>query len=299
MRRRPKLALAILAAAFSAGCVSLEEEVLPKASVARDQRTLLLVFASPAPVMAEDDSKAETAAKIVPGLGIVVKAAQDDAAAKKSKELQQYLPAWDPAAELLPIVAKELKNSGHPGRFIELSEAPDLAPDRLKVMNRADDVNDWQLRYYILNPNYPAPRNYSALLSLDDALIFEVNLRWGLALGDEDKATPTLGAVTRLVRASTSHVIWRHEDTAVDAAGARTSYEFKTQPDDLLAKYRRLFGPLAQALVATYRRNLMGAGLFQNPTISIAPAYGVSLSTGVALSTAAPAAMPLPPQPHP
>ena len=116
-------AAVVIAALVLGGCVSLEEQTLPKGAIADGQRTLLLVYASPGPIFVEDDSKVETAAKIVPGLGLVVKSVQDDSQTRKSKELAQYLPpSFDPAAEFLPLLSKELKNnSGHPGRFIELS----------------------------------------------------------------------------------------------------------------------------------------------------------------------------------
>lgn len=285
----------LAAALLLAGCVSLEEQMIPKNAIAPDQRTLLLVYAAPGPIFIEDDSKVETAAKIVPGLGLVVKSAQDDSETKKSKALAQYLPQWDPAGEFAPMLAKELKNSsGHPGAFIDTSTVDGLSDAQLKVYNRSADVLDWQLKYYIDNPERPVPRNYSTLLTLDDALIIDANLAWQLAVGDEDKATPALALVTRLVRAGSSHTIWRHEDVVSDAAGARTTYEFMQDPNDLIAKYRKLMPTLAQTAVATYRRQLQQAGLFKMPTNAVMPyaapsssppetmPYGMSPSTAPA-----------------
>lgn len=270
-----------LAALFLGACVSLEETPMTKGAVAPGQRTVLLVYASPGPVITESDSKVETAAKIVPGLGLVVQSAQDERDLAASKDLQQYLPDWDPREAFYPLLAQELKSSGHPGRFVSPEEA-ELPSDTLKRFNRSENVLDWRLRYYLEDPERPTPRNYSPILSLDDAVIFEVNFAYGAASDGEGNATPNLSAVTKLYRANTMKTLWRHEDSVEDKAGAKTLYEFKLQPQDLMGKYQKLMPLLAQKIAASYRENLMKAGAFVAPP---APAGRPSTTTAVAVST--------------
>ncbi len=263
-----------------AACVSLEEAPMPRGAVRPGQRTLLLVYASPGPWLGEADSKVETAAKVVPGLGLAVQAAQDERDLARSKDLQQYLPPWRPEEALASLLRTELASSGHPGRLLSPAEA-ELSAEALGELNKAQDPLDWRRRYL---EEGALSRDYSRFLSLDDALVFEVNLAWGASSDGEGNLSPCLSAVARLYRAGTMRLLWRHEDSAEDPAMAKTLYDFKTRPQDLLGSWERLIPGLAQKIAASYRTKLQPAASPSLPGDSAARPAGVpvSLSTATA-----------------
>lgn len=290
MRTRRRLA-PLLVAPILGACVSLEEAPLPRGAVSPGQRTVLLVYSSPGPVITELDSKAETAAMILPGLGLLVQSAHDDRDLAASRDLQQYLPAWDPAGKFHPLLARELATTGHPGRFIGAEEAG-LSPAELSGWNKAEHYLDWRRRYFQENPELPAPRDYSKNLSLDDALIFEVDLAHGVERDGEGNAAPNLSAAVRLLRASTLRTLWRREMAVEDKAGARTLYDFKVEPDDLIAKWEKLMPALAGKIAAALRENLKAEGPPAPAAAAAAVSTAAAPAVAVSTSAAAPAAPP-------
>lgn len=257
---------------------------MSKGAVEIGQRTAVLVFPSPGPEIIELDTKIETAAKFVPGIGLVVQGAQNERDLAASQDLQKYLPKWRAQETFYPLLMKELGTSGHPGRLLSAEEAG-ITPAALHEFNQAENLLDWRLRYYIQNPNRPVPRNYSKLLSLDDALILEVNLAWGVNTDGEGNATPALSGVIKLVRANTMRTLWRHEETVDNKEGTKTLYEFKAQPQDLISKYEEMMPDLAAKLAQSYSKNLKEAGIFSAPQPEPAPEVAVSSPTAVAASS--------------
>ena len=256
LRLLPLLCLATLGA-----CVSLEEAPMAPDAVQGTPRTVVIVFASPGPAMSESSSNLDQAAKVVPGLGLMLKASQNQRDRAASQDLQQLLPAWQPAELFGPILMRELASSGWPGPLLTPAEAG-LAPQTLQGLNRADDALDWQVRYCALSAGSkapPAPRDYSALPPLKDSLVLEVNLVYGAPSDGEGSWTPELSSVTKLYRVGDMKLLWRHEDVVDDKAGKRRSDEFKKQPADLIAKCQGLMPSLAQALAGSVRKNLQEA----------------------------------------
>jgi len=240
-------------------------------AIQKGQRVLLVVYAPPSPAILESDSKAETAAKIVPGLGLVVKDAQDSHALKEAQDLQRYLPGWNAAAIFRSSFTLQLDQLGQPGKIISPTDTtiPAAAWYRL---NGASDVNDWQAKYYTQVPGQSEiTRNYSAFLELDDAVVLEINLLPSLATDDEVTYTPSLSAVTKLYRANTMRQLWRHETTVSDTGG-RTLYDFKVKPGDLIYAWNHLMPQLGSQIADDLRKNLVAAGVPLSPKPSFAPA---------------------------
>jgi len=229
--------------------------------VLNGQRTVVAVFVPPVVVMTQDENKAEAAGKLMPIMAYAVQTLQNDRDAAASKDMAQYLPDWDPAAEFYPILMKELPATGHPGKFIMPADGG-MSDDDLKKYNGSTNVMDWRLRYYYDDPDHPVPRNYSTHLDLDDALLLEVNFTYGLLQDDQQNGTPELAAMTRLFRVNSMHLLWKHENVVDDKPGQKMVYEFKQNGGDLLTKWRKLMPSLAQALAADYKKELVAAGLY-------------------------------------
>ncbi|MBI4377124.1 MAG: hypothetical protein HY549_11830 [Elusimicrobia bacterium] len=262
-----RIHLLILLASSLGACVTLEEASMSKGAVQSGQRLIVLVYPSPGPLLSEQDSKVESAAKVVPGIGLVVQSAQNERDLEASKDLQRYLPAWKPAELFFPLIMRELQGIGQPGKLTTAEEA-EIAPDMLAKFNQASDLLDWCSRYYWNTPGASGlSRNYSKLLSLDDALILEVNLAYGASTDGEGNAVPTLSAVTRLLKANTMRLLWRHEDMVEDRAGMRTLYDFKVDGRDLVTKYERLMPQLGSKIALNFRQALeqSGVAIANNP----------------------------------
>lgn len=249
--------LSLVAAGFLSGCVSVEEHTRVSASAVKPgQRTLVVVYPAPGPwVVPEPDSKAASAAKTLPGFSQVVSAFQEDRGLKEAQDLKPYLPRWNPGALMSAALMKELPMSAFVGRFVEPGE--ELGPAAQKHFNRATDVLAWQRTFFYEDPEARGlARNYASLMALDDALILEVNLLYGVTGDGEGNMIPDLTTVSRLVRASTGRVLWRHEDTVTDAANARTMYEFKTLPKQLTDFWEKLMPALATQITTNLRAAL-------------------------------------------
>ena len=263
---------------------------MPKGVVQKDQRTLLLVYAAPGPAVTEEDSNVDTAAKILPGLGQLVQGSQDEKDLASAKNLQQFLPAFKPEEQFYPALHKELSGIGYAGRLVSPAEA-ELPAQTIQEYNRASDELDWRLRYYFPNADLPIPRDYSKILALDDALILEVNLMYGVARvpqSTEGLVTPSLGALLKFYRANTMRLYWRHEETLSDTGGAKSLYEFESQPQSLLDSWNKLMPQLAGKLASAFKTALAPAPVAplpgQAPALSSAPVQGVAVSTPAAAS---------------
>lgn len=243
-------------------------------AIQKDQRLLLLVFPAPGPFISEDDSKGETAAKIVPGLALLVTDAQDQRDLKAAQDLQQYLPAWEPAGTFFAAFKEQVDALGQPGKLIAAEET-DLPADTWVRLNQSADALDWQRRYFSPLPGHAVARNYSRFLKLDDAVVLEVNLAYGLNSDGEGLYTPMAKAVTKLLRASTMRQFWRHEDFVSDKAAARSLYDFKVKPGDLIFAWKRLLPLLGAQVAENLGKNLVLAKV----PVSRPPASSVNLST--------------------
>jgi hypothetical protein len=280
-----------LALALGCGaCVSVGEPVLEPQSIAKGQRTILMVYPAPAPwVVTDSESKAEAAAKMLPVFSYAVSTFQEDRYKAAADTLNKYVPRW-PARDLLEAaLLKELSKTDFPGHFIPVAEAdPDTAT--LRGWNRSTDVLDWQNRYLTPDPTLPHPRDYSRVMPWDDALAFEVNLLPMVAADDDGNMVPTLTATSRLFRCQTMHLLWKHEDTVAVSSGSRSLYEFETLPRQLVDRWQEL----VPALAAKISGSLYG-GL--HPTVSTGTASGLpatALSSGTASGFPAAAVPPSP-----
>ncbi|MDD5629092.1 MAG: hypothetical protein PHU21_08505 [Elusimicrobia bacterium] len=224
------------------------------------QRTLVLVFPAPGPVMSERSSNLEQAAKVVPGLGLVMKASQDKRDLEASQDLQRYLPPWQPAALFYPGLMRALAAGGLPGPLAAPAEAG-LTDEDMRKLNYAQDVSDWQLRYFVRGAGpEPPPRSYRRFPALADDLVLEVNLACGAPSDGEGDWTPELSGVLKLYQASDMALLWRHEETVNDPSGARSTVEFKRLPAELVARWQALMPQLAERLAASLRQSLQQAG---------------------------------------
>ncbi|HAM36675.1 MAG TPA: hypothetical protein DEB40_01605 [Elusimicrobia bacterium] len=295
MKRHWPLILPLLCGA----CVAVTEPVLSPHTVDAGQRTVVLVFAAPGPwVISDSESKAESAAKTMPLFSAVVQTFQDDRDKAASAGLAQYLPRWKPEELLEPPLMSALSSSGFPAKFVSAAEA-DLGTATLRGFNRASDILEWQRKYFYGDLTQPHPRDYAGVLSLDDALVLEVGVLPALAADDDGNMIPTLNAASRLVRASTLRVVWHHEDKVEDRAAARSLYEFKTLPQQLMDRWKALMPELASKISASLSASLP-------PAPSAPPAGGAEpLASGPppaggmgvpAVSSAAAASMPVAPE---
>lgn len=277
----------------------IEEPRLTPTSVFPGQRTVVLVYPSPGPwVIREADTKPESAAKILPGLGFLVEAAQDERDLGVSNDLKQYLPRWTPAELLTPLLIDGLTKAGYPGKLLYHYQA-DLATGTVRSLNQAKDVLDWQKLYFYEERDQVLTRDYSKMMALDDAVILEVNLRYGCLGNDEGNMVPRLSAYSRLLRAGTMKPLWRRETTVEDLPGAKTLYEFETLPLQLIDRWKGLMPVLAAKVVDEMRASALASLGVSSGTVQIPgvwpgmrpPATAVSTTTAtspmIAPSTAA------------
>lgn len=251
----------ILIAAFvlvCGGCVPVGEVAIQKGMIRPEQRAVLLVFAGPGPwVTLEEDSKAESAAKFLPGVGQLVQSAQDAVDLKNSKQMQEYMPPWKPVEKFYPALGGALKGIRFPGVWVSTGAETETTPDVLEKFNRAQDILEWRSRYFVAEPGMVRSfRNYSTLLSLDDALVLEVNLQHGLLATEEMTHIPAISAVSRLYRAGTMKHLWSHEDAVSDKGGAKAIQEFMASSTTLINNYERMMPELAQLIAASLQKSL-------------------------------------------
>lgn len=228
MRRASTL---LAASALLCACVSVEPLPDPRQVVAPKQRLVALVYQSPGPwIINESDSKAESAAKILP-VGFLVQTVQDDKTLELSKDIQQYLPRprYDRALEESLIKALKTLHSGP----VQTGTEAGLSSVQLREWNSAKDQLDWRRRYYSPEYGAPSPRDYAKVLSLDDAVVLEVNLSFGTEATDEGQLLPAVSAALRLYRAGTSRLLWSREEMLTEKTSSMTLSEFKAEPREL------------------------------------------------------------------
>lgn len=165
----------ILIAGLNA-CVTLGGKPMVHGAVTPGQRTVVIVYAPPGPVMYEKDTNVMEAAKVVPGLGFILSATQSKRDREASEDLKRLITPWDPVPLFTPILRKALTGISYPIVFVSPVEAG-LLDYQLKEFNLAEDAVDWQTRYSVRRPNDPAPRDYSKVASLRGALVLESTLR--------------------------------------------------------------------------------------------------------------------------
>ncbi|MFA6004128.1 MAG: hypothetical protein WC881_08670 [Elusimicrobiota bacterium] len=269
------------------GCVSVSEPILAPQSAAPGQRTVLIIYPATGPwVISESESKAEAAARSLPIFSAMVQSLQEDRDQKASDDLRQYMPVWAPSEKLYPLLMKELANTGFVGKFLYPYQA-DIATAAVRNLNRATDSLDWQKRYLYGDPAQPLPRDYSRFLNLDDALVLEANLLYYLAADDDGNMIPTLSLVSRLIRCQTMHLLWKHEDKVEDPGAAKSIYEFKTLPLQLVDRWQGLMPALAAKASASLRTALVSAA----PSAAVSPAPSAAATIPeVSFSTPAAAA---------
>jgi hypothetical protein len=215
---------------------------------------------------------------------MIVKDVQDQHNTKSSQELQQYMPGWNAGADLDGIIRAQLTSIGPPSPVIAPADSG-VGPAVWAEMNRAADVLDWQMRYFIKQPDLAAPsRNYSKFLSLDDCVVLEINFAYTLESTEVEGQplyAPGARAVTKLLRANTMHQLWRHENDVVAAnTAARTLYDFKSRPNELLAAWKALLPRLSTAVMEDLRKNLSQAGVALDPYASQRSAAALGGSAG-------------------
>jgi len=282
-----------------AACVTVEPPPDPRGTINPGQRLIVMVHQSPGPwIVADPDSKAETAMKLLP-LGTFLQGMQEDRINAFSKEIQPYLPRprYDSAVETALIRALK---AAHDGPVQTAAEAG-IAPTQRREWNAAADQLDWRRKYYYTEMGRPSPRNYSKLLSLDDAVIVDVNVSFGLEPEVEDRTLPVLSAAARAHRAGTGRMLWGVEERLSDTTSSSTLTEFRAAPTELTDRLYSLAAPLGEKIAATLARDtgLRPAPppiLVEAPPV-FAPATGApDISTAPLISPATGAA-PAPPSP--
>lgn len=301
--RRPIL-LALIAPLMAA-CVTIEPPPDPRGAIKPGQRLIVMVQQSPGPwIVADPDSKAETALKVLP-LGTFLQGVQEERINEFSKEIQPYLPRprYDQAVEAALIQALKAAHDGP----VQTADEAGISPQQRRDWNSASDQLDWRRRYFFTEADRPSPRDYSRLLSLDDAVIVDVNLSFGLEPDEQERTLPLLSAASRVYRADTTRMLWSREERLSDTTSSSTLTEFRAAPGELTDRLYAMASPFGSRIAAGFARD---AGLRPAPPpilVDAPPAPGLlDLSTPVtaappeaALSTGTAAYAPPPPPPPP
>ncbi|MDE2141584.1 MAG: hypothetical protein KGJ84_04135 [Elusimicrobia bacterium] len=241
-----RIALPFLLSAALAGCVSVAPMPDPRGALRPGQRLVVAVYVAPGPwIVDAADTKAEAAAKISP-VGFLMQTVQDEHTLKVSKDLQQYMPRPHYGDEFQDPFLKALRLSLSTGAVQTGLEAG-IVPAQLSDWNNAKDQYDWRSRYYFPDPDAPAPRDYARILTLDDALILDVNVSFGTTAGDDDRIMPVMSADSRVYRGDTTHLLWEHEDIVTDQTSSSTLVDFRLNPADLTDRLQSLAPKLAKA----------------------------------------------------
>jgi hypothetical protein len=222
----------------------------PRGALKPDQRLVVAVYQSPGPwIIDAADSKAEAAAKISP-VGFLMQTVQDEHVLGVSKDMQQYMPRPHYGQEYQDAVLKELKAKIASG--VQTALEAGIVPAQLTDWNKAKDQLDWRFHYYAPDPDAPAPRDYARILTLDDALILDINVSFGTTASDDGRLMPEMSAASRVYRGDTSHLIWEHEDEVTDQTSSSTLVEFKLAPSDLTNRIQALAPRLAGTTAASF-----------------------------------------------
>lgn len=261
-----RAALALLVAAAGAGCVSVESLPDVRGALKPGQRLVVVVYPPPGPwIVDAADTKGETAAKLSP-LGFLMQTAENEHTLGVSKDYQQYLPRPRYHLEVQEPLLKALREAS-PGHAVQTGLEAGLVPAQLLAWNEAKDQLDWRLRYYAPDPSAPAPRDYARALTLDDALILDVNLSYGTSAPDEGPIRPSIAAASRVYRGDTSRLIWEHEDELVDTTSSATLVEFKIDPAGLTGRIETLAPLLGGRIAASFLKAFSLAPSTSAPSI--------------------------------
>jgi len=285
------LAFAVVVSLLAA-CVTIEPPPDPRGAIRPGQRLVVMVHQSPGPwIVADPDSKAESALKVLP-MGTFLQGVQEERINEFSKEIQPYLPRprYDQAVETALIAALKAAHGGS----VQTAAEAGISPLQRKEWNAAADQLDWRRKYYFTEAGRGAPRDYSKLLSLDDAVIVEVNLSFGLEPDDKERTLPLLSAASRAYRADTARMLWSREERLSDETSSATLTEFRAEPVELTDRLFALSQPLAAKIAAGLVRD---AGLIPAPPPILAepvPAAAPAPAAAPDISTA-PLAAPAPP----
>lgn len=307
-----RLALPILLALSASACVGVQPLPDPRGALRPGQRLMVAVYPSPGPwIIDASDSKIESAAKISP-VGVFMQGFQDEHTLSVSKDMQQYMPRPHLGLEVHDALVQALRVAIS-SKAVQTTLEAGIVPDQLIAWNKAKDQLDWRLHYYGPDPDAPAPRDYARALTLDDALILDVNVSYGTTATDDNKLLPYMSAASRVYRGDTSRLIWEHEDEVSDATSSSTLAEFKVQPWDLTNRLEKIAPNLGKAVAASFTKAFFapipGATPAAGTTPGISPSqngpgFGGTQPRGGGLvpmsffqSTGVPAGFPLPPLP--
>lgn len=247
-------------------CVSVDEPAVKKGLLRHGQRAVYFLYEAPGPwISMESDTKAESAAKFIPGLGLALQGVQNERDLKVSQSLGQYLPAWSLASALRPYLQSELAKSGVPVRWVEAGPAADVSADDLRRLNKAKNALDWRERYLTMDPDEKAPRNYAGFLQLDDAVIVEFNVQHGLLTDAQNGMYPWATSLVRIYRGGTMRLLWSHEESADLKGSSRNLYDYQSEPRLFLIGIEKLMPVLSQKTGAAL------AAAFADPTWAPAP----------------------------
>jgi hypothetical protein len=247
---RRLLLLAAVASAV-AGCVSVEGLPDPRGALKPSQRLVFDVYPSPGPwIIGSADSKAEAAAKLSP-LGFFVQTAEDEHTLSVSKNLQQYLPRPRLGLMVQDSLLKALRGA-RPAGTVQTGMEAGIVPLQLAEWNKSKDQLDWRQKYYAPDPEQPAPRDYAKILTLDDALILDVNVSFGTDATDDGKLLPTMTAASRVYRGDTARLLWQHEDIVNDQTSSATMTDIQVEPWLLTDSLQKIAPGLGAAVASSF-----------------------------------------------
>jgi hypothetical protein len=243
--------LPVVCAAAAGGCVSIQGLPDPHGALAPGQRLVVAVYPSPGPwIIGSADTKAEAAAKISP-LGFIVSTAENEHTLSVSKNLQQYLPRPNlglAVQESLLTALRAVRSTG----TVQTAPEAGIATPQLAEWNKSKNQLDWRQRYYAPDPDEPAPRDYARALTLDDALILDVNVSFGTDATDDGRLLPTMSAASRVYRGDTTHLLWQNEDIVSDQTSSATMTDYQLQPWQLTEGLKKLAPALGTAVAGSF-----------------------------------------------
>jgi hypothetical protein len=283
-----------------AGCVSVEGLPDPHGTFKPGQRLVVAVYPSPGPwIVGSTDSKAESAAKITP-LGFLVQSVEDEHTLSISKNLQQYLPR-----PRLALAAEEsLMKALQAARSTQTVQTPvdaGIATAQMAEWNKSKDQLDWRQRYYAPDPDAPAPRDYARMLTLDDALILDVNVSFGTDANEAGNLVPQMSASSRVYRGDTSRLLWQHEDVVTDpSVSSATITDYMVAPAMLTESLKKIAPSLGSAVATSFLQAFTYMPSTSTPSVRLSTASAgggglVSMDAFAHLSTATASSLPLPP----
>jgi hypothetical protein len=293
---RRLLFIAACAAAAVAGCVSVQGLPDPRGALGRRQRLVVAVYPSPGPwIIGAADTKAEAAAKLSP-LGFIVQTAENEHTLSVSKNLQQYLPRPRLGVAVQDALLNALR-AARSSDTVQTAFQAGIVTAQLAEWNKSKDQLDWRERYYAPDPDQPQPRDYAKILTLDDAVILDVNVSFGTDATDDGRLLPTMSAASRAYRGDTSHLLWEHEDIVADQSSSFTMTDVQVQPPLLTDSLQKIAPGLGAAVAASFLKAFaVTPAPPSTSTSTVAAASGglVPMSFFQNMSTAAPAGLPPP-----